>query len=233
DNATIHQKRADKALSARCMPKGPSPFPAPGDEDKNFGVKKAVTDSKGNALYVLKTVKRRRKKGEPKNLDTSYSKTLPDGKSIQITQLLYLPVDPGHPDLPGRFKGMSSLLSERGFEAEAGLPAECHNFQCNPLLPCCFCHRFLYNQPDFLEERSKLEDVCSARGFRILFLPKFHCELNFIEQVWGAAKRAYRTFARRAWKFIDAYRKGSDGRVAAWAAKRSHGHRTLPENILQ
>ena len=126
--------------------------------------------------------------------DTSYSKTLPNGESIQITQSLYLPVDPEHPDLPGRFKGMSSLLRERGFEAEAGLPAECHNFQCNPLLPRCCCRRFLYNQPDFLEERSILEDVCSARGFRILFLPKFHCELNFIEQVWGAAKRAYRTY---------------------------------------
>ena len=31
-----------------------------------------------------------------------------------------------------------------------------------------------------------------ARGFRLLFLPKFHCELNFIEQCWGYAKRIYR-----------------------------------------
>ncbi|OAX31822.1 hypothetical protein K503DRAFT_666537, partial [Rhizopogon vinicolor AM-OR11-026] len=39
---------------------------------------------------------------------------------------------------------------------------------------------------------SVLEALCRARGFDIIFLPKFHCELNFIEQCWGFAKRMYR-----------------------------------------
>jgi hypothetical protein len=52
----------------------------------------------------------------------------------------------------------------------------------------------LYNEPDFRNVDSILEADAKAWGFQILFLPKFHCELNFIEQCWGHAKRRYRVF---------------------------------------
>ena len=32
---------------------------------------------------------------------------------------------------------------------------------------------------------------CEAVGFEVLFLLRFHCELNLIEQVWGFAKWEY------------------------------------------
>ena len=51
--------------------------------------------------------------------------------------------------------------------------------------------RVLFNQPDFVNVESQLESVCKARGFQVIFLPKFHCELNFIEQCWGYAKCIY------------------------------------------
>jgi hypothetical protein len=55
---------------------------------------------------------------------------------------------------------------------------------------CCCCQT-LFNQPDFAGVGSILEIEAREKGYKVLFLPKFHCKLNFIEQCWGAAKRAY------------------------------------------
>ncbi|KAG1826506.1 hypothetical protein EV424DRAFT_1471577 [Suillus variegatus] len=55
----------------------------------------------------------------------------------------------------------------------------------------CCCWHLLYNQPDFLNIKSNLELACEKRGYKVLFLPKFHCELNFIKKCWGFAKCLY------------------------------------------
>jgi hypothetical protein len=44
-------------------------------------------------------------------------------------------------------------------------------------------------QPDFVEQKSSIEETVKAAGHLSLFLPKFHCELNIIEYFWGQAKR--------------------------------------------
>ena len=49
---------------------------------------------------------------------------------------------------------------------------------------CCL-RRMLEYEPDFLEQRTVLEEIAAELGFKVLFLPKFHCELNFIEMFWG------------------------------------------------
>lgn len=49
-----------------------------------------------------------------------------------------------------------------------------------------------HNQPDFTNIPSLLEMTYTVRGFNVIFLPKFYCELNFIEQCWGYVKRIYR-----------------------------------------
>ena len=72
------------------------------------------------------------------------------------------------------------------------LRAECPRFKCPPNAQTCCCRRLLYNQPDFANVETILETTCRARGCDVLFLPKFHCELNFIEQCWGYTKRVYR-----------------------------------------
>ena len=44
-------------------------------------------------------------------------------------------------------------------------------------------------QPDFFAQKSELETVIEKAEHKCIFYPKFHCELNFIEMYWGAAKR--------------------------------------------
>ena len=125
----------------------------------------------------------------------------------------------------------------------------------------CCCRRILYNEPDFVNVESCLEATCKALGVLVIFLPKFHCELNFIEQCWGYAKRIYRLnpessredileknalaaletiplptmrrFANRSRRFMDAYGRGLNGRQAAWAARKFRGHRVLPASIME
>jgi hypothetical protein len=174
NNATTHLKRADDALSARKMPKGTS------KANKNWGVEVTATAANESVLYDSggKVVKVKVRMGDGK---------LPSG----IAQPLYFPVGHQH---AGLFKGMSVLLEERGLTKESKLKAQCKDFKCAPGATSCCCRRVLFNQPDFAGVESLLETTCSVRGFKVIFLPKFHCELNFIEQCWGYAKRIYRQF---------------------------------------
>ncbi|THU75878.1 hypothetical protein K435DRAFT_706193 [Dendrothele bispora CBS 962.96] len=113
--------------------------------------------------------------------------TLPSGQ----LQDLYFPDD--HPTMPGWFKGMQVILEERGLYPETGrLNAQCEGFKCPPERTDCCCRRVLFNQPDFVNQKSALEELIESRGHICDFYPKYHCELNFIEQYWGAGKFSYR-----------------------------------------
>ena len=52
---------------------------------------------------------------------------------------------------------------------------------------CCMS-RILSLQEDFAQEKSMLQHYIEGRGHICMFLPKFHCELNPIEMVWGFMK---------------------------------------------
>jgi hypothetical protein len=40
-------------------------------------------------------------------------------------------------------------------------------------------------------------------------------------------------FANRSARFMDAYRRGLNATQAAWANKKYHGHRVLPDRIIE
>ena len=47
-----------------------------------------------------------------------------------------------------------------------------------------------------MTQKSRLEEFVTSRGHICDFYPKYHCELNFIEQYWGAAKFRYHNTMR-------------------------------------
>lgn len=73
-----------------------------------------------------------------------------------------------------------------GLAARDSAMTELHNLQRSKT--CCM-QRVLSLQPDFVAKKPLLQVVIEQAGHKCLFLPKFHCELNPIEMVWGQAKR--------------------------------------------
>ena len=161
----------------------------------------------------------------------------------------------------GEPKGMKQVLTERGLWKN-GLNADCPlcKSKVNDItrIDCC-ARRIISLQPDFLAQKSALEEVILEAGHKCIFYPKFHCELNFIKRYWGAAKRyarnncnyswsslqrvvpaalesvdtiMIRKFARKAWRYMDLYRNGITGKLAEYAAKKYKSHRCIPEYVL-
>ncbi|KAF8124189.1 hypothetical protein EV363DRAFT_1178339 [Boletus edulis] len=205
DNAMTHLKWADDVLAACKLPKNPS---------GNWGIPRILKDADGNVMLDEGGKAWREK-------IRMVDGRLPNGQP----QSLYFPE---HHEKAGWFKGMAQILVECGYTDASSLRAECKDFKCPPNQSDCCCCRLLFSQPDFtnVQVESHLESVCHEHGFDVIYLPKFHCKLNFIEQCWGYAKHL-------SFHFIDAYDKGLDGIAAPWGIKKYWGHHVLPENILK
>jgi hypothetical protein len=57
-----------------------------------------------------------------------------------------------------------------------------------PASEWCCMYRVLTLQEDFATKKPMLQHYIEGRGHKCMFLPKFHCELNPIEMLWGYAK---------------------------------------------
>lgn len=78
-------------------------------------------------------------------------------------------------DSKGRAKGLRQVLIERGLFKEGMVKAD--------------MVALLSKQPDFSQQPTLVEELLSKRGHSVVFLPKFHCELNPVERIWATAKR--------------------------------------------
>lgn len=114
----------------------------------------------------------------------------------KTAQDFYFPEN--HLTMPRWFQGMETIIHECGMWPEKGLRAQCKGFKCKAGQTDCCCHHLLFCQPDFYSQKSHLEEYITSCGHICDFYPKFHCELNFIEQYWGAVKFRYRLSPKTA-----------------------------------
>ena len=124
----------------------------------------------------------------------------------------------------------------------------------------CCAVRVMSLQPDFLAQKPGLVEVIEMAGHLCIFLPKFHCELNYIEMYWGAVKRftrehcnyswaelpdtvdlaldtvsleTIRRFARKSFRYMNLYRANVTGKLAEYACKKFKSHRRVPQDKLE
>lgn len=208
-----------------------------------------------NGLDASLLNKRDGGKNVPKMRDTEYER---DGQVYQ--QLMQT--------AGGIQKGLQTVLQERGKWRPGMLRL------CNPCLnkvpmdvrrtngyyveACCAVY-VCSQEPDFLAQREWLREVVEDRGHKIIFFPKYHCELNYIEKVWGWLKSYLRRhctykfkdlqtllpkvikeqlplpFIRRAerhcFRMMSGYRQGFEGPLLDFTMRQYTSHRRIPNFV--
>ena len=112
--------------------------------------------------------------------------------TTQEVQSMVFPDDHLNPSLRGKPKGIKKVLIERGlwktrrvdgFAFLLECPTTGNRPGCDPTLTGGCCARgLLKKQPDFQEQRGRLKEEIEATEHLVIFYPKFHFELNFIER---------------------------------------------------
>lgn len=128
------------------------------------------------------------------------------------------------------------------------------------MIGCC-ARRLLSVQPDFSSQKCEIEESISnslyGRYHLVLYYPKYHCELNYIEHFWCSAKQHARfeceyslnalrqrvplalasvsnktclSYFYRCQRKMDLYREGLSYGSLPWKARTAH---QKPTNIKE
>lgn len=134
--------------------------------------------------------------------------------SKQRPQTMIFSINHPNSQLRGKPKGIEQVLRERGLWREHRSDGFAFLLQCsttNGRKGCdpkikngCCARAVLAGERDFIEQKGRLQEEIEASNQLVIFYPKFHCELNFIEKYWCAAK----FYAREHCKYsLDGLRK--------------------------
>jgi len=112
--------------------------------------------------------------------------------SKQRAQSMVYPDNYPNYELRGKAKGLEQVLKERGlwtkrrpdgFPFLLECPTSTNRSGCDPSIVGGCCGRVVLAQErDFQEQKGHLQEELEASGQRVIFYPKFHCELNPIER---------------------------------------------------
>ncbi|KDN35612.1 hypothetical protein RSAG8_11441, partial [Rhizoctonia solani AG-8 WAC10335] len=164
DNATIHTKLPERAPNVNKMTLSPS------------------QKVKGEEIGLS---------GE--KIQVNYTPAVLLGR---IIQQLYHPSNHPIKECKGTLKGLALILKEQGISNALKLKLICPSPDSNKqgclpsLTKYCACSTMM-NQLDILTQKSIIQALAEAQGCLVIYLPKYHCKLNPIEQCWGAAKHVY------------------------------------------
>ena len=126
-------------------------------------------------------------------------------------------------------------------------------------IKCCSLY-VLSQQSAFLEQKPWLTECVEAKGCEIVYYPKFYCELNFIEMVWGWMKSYHRrtstynfkdfqaalprtieellpiAFVRKAqrhcFRYMSGYRLDFTGQLLEYSVMKYKSHRSIPPDSM-
>ena len=174
-----------------------------------------------------------------------------------VQHLVFQPGDPppfykldlSEDEYIGRPKGAKQIAFERGLWRQGMVLRDDENHERS-------CYHALAACPDFQGMvKSALQEEIEKMGHACDFLPKFHCELNQIERVWGKSKRYVRdhtdytrqkplanipkslsplnissttiiNFCRKTFEYCEAYLRG-DSLLIAQMSVRQKSHRRI------
>jgi hypothetical protein len=111
-----------------------------------------------------------------------------DGINLLTGEPQFFYFSDNHLKYPGWLKGMEQIIRECGLWPKHGLSVECTGPKRPEGPVSCCCRHLLYTQLDFKSQKPLLQEHIELHGHLCDFYPKYHCELNFIKQYWGAAK---------------------------------------------
>ena len=237
DNSMSHHKRADDGLNV------PNELPLK-DGGKNAPMMRATSfvDAKG----IIQQQCMQTDEGEPKGMISILrERGLWDGFPM-VAQCVWCKNGVAHAERPGAGEPSTGELTDR--QRKLWDPNR-----------CC-ARRCLSQQPDFLAQREWLREVIEDAGHEIIYYPKYHCELNYIEMVWCYLKRHLRdtctysfpdlkekvprllddyvspAFCRRVsrhcFRTMGAYRLGLEGPLLDFAVKKYSSHRKIPDDSV-
>ncbi|KAI7874006.1 uncharacterized protein EV154DRAFT_569848 [Mucor mucedo] len=205
DQSSNHKDMADDALVASRMSSGVTEYK---DTNKYRFRDTTFTDKEGRVkaqpMYRTETVNM---EGVKKIVATRRAKQQPVSFEDLMNQYRL-------PRAREVFRGTLILLRERGLlDKNASLRKVCPSGTVHDpaVRPGCCAEYLLSQQPDFLAQKNILETVTFEAGHLFTLYPKYHCETNWIERQWGAAKRysrmmcdySFYTLTSRIHEFLD------------------------------